>query len=548
MSLRAKFSLTAALLIAILGLLLTQWFVDHERQLYTLGLASRGTTLARTLAYNVTVPMAFGDDQVLQRFTDSVAREPEVKYVLVFDDHASIMASSGTLPGEVMPHLLTMSARSDLGETSFSTAECMHLVEGVGAPATAQRPAMWLGTVAVGVSTIANEGRIREATNWAVFVMCVIVLCAIFIFNFLARIIVRPLEELTRGTESIAAGDLTCRVKIDRLDELGNVATAFNEMARALQASRDDLTRTNQELARANDELKNWGAQLEQKVANRTRELQEANEALERLMAEKEDFLRAVSHDLNAPLRNIAGMANLILRRQGPELDSTVSDRVRRIQSNVEREMEMIQALLDLSRIRTERRTLVPVSFAAVLDGIRSQLDYQIEERSVRLEVETGLPVLHGDPQRIRQIFQNLIENAIKYNTAPDPTIRVGAELREGFWHFWVADNGMGIPEEDRERIFYLFRRGKDQRVAQIPGRGVGLAHVRSIVETYGGKIWVESCPGVGSTFRIVIPAASFVAEAAGAKPDETAARAVESAAAPQEPEGPETARVGVSE
>lgn len=512
MSLRAKFSLTAALLLAILGLLLTQWFVEHERQLYTNGLVARGGSMVRTLAFNATVPLAFGDDQVLQRLTDSLLHEPEVRYVLVLDDKGTIIASSGSAPSEIMPRVLAESALPDPSERRFSGAECQHLMIGVGAPATATHGALRLGSAVVGISTSANENRIREGTHWAVFMMCVVVLCAIFIFSFLAGIITRPLEEMTRGTERIAAGDLSHRVRVDRADELGHVATSFNDMACALQRSRDDLTRINQELARANEELKNWGTRLEEEVTRRTAELKDANEALQRMMREKEDFLRAVSHDLNAPLRNIAGMASLILRRQGPELDATVQDRVRRIQANVQREMEMIQALLDMSRIRTEKRTLVPVSVGSLVEDVRSQLDFQIEERNVDLRVETPLPVLTGDPHRLKQIFQNLIENAIKYNQHARPVVRVGAERRGADWHFWIADNGIGIPAEEQERIFWLFRRGRDQRVANVPGKGVGLAHVRSIVEIYGGRITVESQPGAGSTFRIVIPVAAFEA------------------------------------
>ncbi len=519
MGLRTKFSVTAALLIAILGLLLTQWFVEHEQALYTDNLVSRGAALARTFALNATVPLAFGDDAELTRFAEGIMREPEVRYVLVLDHQGRILASSGVVPSELVPSLLLKASRPELGAEVFSTAQQLHMIRSVRVPPTPAREAMTLGAVIVGMSTAANEARIREAANWAIFVMCVLVASAIFIFNFFARIILRPIQQLTQATERVAAGDLSSRVPVERADELGHVAYSFNEMARALKAYRDDLTRTNEELARANEELKRGGARLEEEVARRTQELRDANDALRRLMAEKEDFLRAVSHDLNAPLRNIAGMANLILRREGTGIDPTVRDRVQRIQTNVEREMEMIQALLDLSKIRTERRPVVEVPLGRVIEGIRSQLGYQIEERRVRFVVETPLPVLWGDPTRIRQVFQNLIENAIKYAAEVDPTVHVGGECRDGLWRFWVADNGIGIAEADRERIFWMFRRGRDARMAQIPGRGVGLAHVRSIVETYGGRIRVESEPGKGSRFLIEIPAASFAPPPPGTEP-----------------------------
>ncbi|RKY91809.1 hypothetical protein DRQ15_04080 [candidate division KSB1 bacterium] len=299
-------------------------------------------------------------------------------------------------------------------------------------------------------------------------------------------------RDLLEVVDAIVHGDLSKRAPVQSKDELGKLAEAINKMTADLQ--------------RAQDEIKEYQRDLEKKVEERTRELQNVNMRLRREMAEKEDFLRAVSHDLGAPLRNILGIANMIERKFGNELTDEVRDRLRRISKNAQQELELIAELLELSRIKTRRQQFEPVDIKQLLQQIQDNFSYALEEHNIQLVLQNNYPVIIAEKNRIKQVFQNLIDNAIKYiGERADPRIEIGYANFNGMHKFWVKDNGRGIRKEDQQTIFHVFRRVKDPKIATIPGKGVGLTTVKSIIETYNGEIWVESELGQGSTFYFTL-------------------------------------------
>ncbi|HEY0008855.1 MAG TPA: HAMP domain-containing sensor histidine kinase, partial [Tepidisphaeraceae bacterium] len=238
----------------------------------------------------------------------------------------------------------------------------------------------------------------------------------------------------------------------------------------------------------------------------RTLQYETANRRLSAEIAEKEDFLRAVSHDLNAPLRNISGMVTMLLMKKKQALDEDTIHRLDRIKKNVEIETDLINELLELSRIKTRRQEMESVDLEALIWDLRGMFENDLKTRNIDLIVDTELPQLHGERARLRQIFQNLIDNAIKYmGDGPVKQIHVGARMRASEVEFYVRDTGLGIDADDISKVFFVFRRGKNSSAQNVSGKGVGLASVKSIVETYSGKIWVESTPGEGSTFRFTI-------------------------------------------
>lgn len=169
-------------------------------------------------------------------------------------------------------------------------------------------------------------------------------------------------------------------------------------------------------------------------------------------------------------------------------------------------ETDLISELLELSRIKTRRGVLKPVDMHALVQHLAEIFDNDLKTRNIELIVETPLPVLHCESARIGQVLQNLIDNAIKYmDEKPQKSIRIGCTVWMDEAEFYVRDNGMGIEPEDQEKIFYVFRRGRSQAVNNVAGKGVGLASVKSIVETYNGAIRVVSQPGEGTTFFFTI-------------------------------------------
>ncbi len=226
-------------------------------------------------------------------------------------------------------------------------------------------------------------------------------------------------------------------------------------------------------------------------------------EALARSNEELQQFAYVASHDLQEPLRTVASFCELLRRRYhgelGPEADEFIDfavDGARRMQS-------LIRDLLDLSRITTRGRPFVPVDAAALLRETVRGLRTAIAEAGAVVELGE-LPTVRGDPVQLEQLFANLLGNAIKYRSERPPRIAVSAERDGAGWRFCVADNGIGIEEEFRDRIFQIFQRLHTRE--EYGGNGIGLALCRKIANRHGGRIWVESRKGEGSRFYVWLP------------------------------------------
>jgi signal transduction histidine kinase len=166
----------------------------------------------------------------------------------------------------------------------------------------------------------------------------------------------------------------------------------------------------------------------------------------------------------------------------------------------------MIGELLELSRIRSRPQRRQVVDLGALLSGLEETFEYELRNRGIHMDVAGPMPALYVEPIRIRQAFQNLIDNAIKYMPVREGGwIRVGYRLTGRLHEFYVADNGPGIPADQLERVFCIFRRAESAATAGVPGKGVGLAVVRSVVSIYDGRAWVESELGRGSTFYVAL-------------------------------------------
>ena len=198
----------------------------------------------------------------------------------------------------------------------------------------------------------------------------------------------------------------------------------------------------------------------------------------------------------------VSSYTQLLARRYKGRLDSDADEFIHYAVDGANRMQTLINDLLAYSRVGTRGRELAPTDTAGVLEAARANLLKAIEESSA--EVTSGeLPTVMGDETQLVQLFQNLIGNAIKFRGEVPPSVRVEAERRDGEWLFSVRDNGIGIDRQYAERIFVIFQRlhGK----AEYSGTGIGLAVCKKIVERHGGKIWVESEPGKGSTFYFTL-------------------------------------------
>jgi light-regulated signal transduction histidine kinase (bacteriophytochrome) len=263
---------------------------------------------------------------------------------------------------------------------------------------------------------------------------------------------------------------------------------------------------------------------LEKRVQERTFELKESNQRLEleiverkrteavlarrsqelaRSNAELEQLAYIASHDLQEPLRMVASYLQLIERRYQDRLDADGHEFIGYAVNGAHRMQALIDDLLTYSRIGTRGKPMQPTDCAKVVETALQSLRIVIAETDARITC-SGLPTVTGDEIQLTQLFQNLIANAIKFRRNCRPEINILAQSDEGFWRISVQDNGIGIDPAYFNRIFDMFQRLHGS--SAYPGNGIGLAICRKIVERHGGRIWIESVPGTGSTFVFTLP------------------------------------------
>jgi PAS domain S-box-containing protein len=254
-----------------------------------------------------------------------------------------------------------------------------------------------------------------------------------------------------------------------------------------------------------------WNGERQfQTICQDITERKRAEEERERLLAEiaaknqeLESFVYTISHDLRAPLVSLDGFSSLLKRESQNQLGEQGQHYLERIRANVAHMNTLVTELLELSRIGRVVGPEEEIDVGVLLREIEEGLVLKLEQEGVEFIVQQPLPAVRGDRGRIRQVFANLIENAMKFRSLERRLrIEVGCEEEKGFYRFHIGDNGIGILPQYQEQIFEPFR----QLDSGIEGVGMGLALVKRIVEHHGGRVWVESELGKGSTFYFTIP------------------------------------------
>jgi signal transduction histidine kinase len=314
------------------------------------------------------------------------------------------------------------------------------------------------------------EGRTDLAIGAGIGGLGLLLIVAAALALFLRRFVVRPVLTLSGASRALADGDMSVRVPSAGGDEIGELARAFNTMADSLERSRRE-------------------------VAEHAHELERSNEELDR-------FAAVTSHDLQAPLATISMYVALLEQRHGAELGSA-TQLVDGISSATGHARDLIRGLLEYSRAGRGELRCEPVSSERMVTEVLEALAGPIEEAGATVSVGP-LPVVSADRRSLGQVFQNLIANAVKFSEG-EPRVSVSASRVDGSWWFAVEDNGIGMDPSDAEEIFEPFHRLHGE--GSYPGTGIGLAVCERIVEQHGGRIWAESEPGRGSTFRFTLPA-----------------------------------------
>jgi two-component system sensor histidine kinase ChiS len=307
---------------------------------------------------------------------------------------------------------------------------------------------------------------------------------AITVVSFLgllfSRVISKPIAELTTGVERIGEGDFNHKVPVTTHDELGTLASTFNQLTEIL--------------------------------ANKIAELEETNKELQRLDELKDEFLANVSHEIRSPLQGIIGLVESIVGGAAASLDTKTMNNLHLIMSNTRRLASLVNDILDLSRLKNFDILLqkTSVDIHAVASLVLSLLQPVIDQKAltVRNRIKPKTVYVDGDPDRLQQILMNLINNAIKFTEKGTITVSVKRKSVNGKVVVAVADTGRGIPVDKKDVIFEAFEQGEESITRSYGGTGLGLTIAKNLVELHGGTMWVESEPNKGSCFYFSLPRA----------------------------------------
>ncbi len=313
------------------------------------------------------------------------------------------------------------------------------------------------------------------------------------------RRLVSPVNTLTRNARSIAEGDLTTPIQISGGGEISVLGKSLDEMRLKLKDSMD--------------EIHGWNVKLENKVEERTKELEAVMEEVTRLEAIsqldrlKSEFISSISHELRTPLGFITGYVTTLLRSGVPLDEETRREFLQIIKEESEKLNELVENLLDTSRIQAGGFTIEKqaTDIKEIVNKTTERMRLITNGYSFLLDFDPLFSAVPGDPRRLEQVIHNLLDNAVKYSPE-NSRITVSGRMKNDHIEVSVANEGKEIPRAELTRIFDAFYRLPGTAVLKLRGAGLGLTICRAIIEAHGGSIWAESAPGKGNVFNFTLP------------------------------------------
>jgi light-regulated signal transduction histidine kinase (bacteriophytochrome) len=316
--------------------------------------------------------------------------------------------------------------------------------------------------------------------------------------------IARPLGHLTLLAKQIGQGSSVDLGGFTGPDEIGELAQALDQMVNALRRSHAELEAQKAQLVAAY-------AEVEARVQQRTAELSQRTAALETANHDLENFSYSVSHDLRAPLRAIDGFIAMLLDEHAEQLDAEGRRMFGVVSDNARKMGHLIDDILAFSRAGRLELDPIPVDMQVMVKEVWAGLLESVPDRTIELKLD-DLPASRCDPRALRQVWQNLLANAIKFTRDRNPAIIHVAATDEGeFIRYTVADNGVGFNADYAGKLFVLFQRlhGMDE----FEGTGVGLAIVKRLIQKHGGQILASGILDQGATFSFTLPKQQAISE-----------------------------------
>ena len=462
----------AALLVAIAAM------VAYDLRLYHRSWIADLNTQAELLARTSAAALAFDDERAARENLALLRYRPEVRAAAIYDARGRLLAKFATVDPVRFPELPEADGVRVEGSELVAFRRIVNNRE-------------ILGTVYLRAEYELYE-RLLGYLGIAGLVALAALLVAYGVSRWLQRTVTRPLASIANAAKEVSEKrNFSLRAEKLSDDEIGDLAETFNGMLAEIETSTRELRSSNQEVLRLN-------AELEQRVAERTAQLEYTNKELEA-------FCYSVSHDLRAPLRSIDGFSQALIEDFPREVPEEAQRYLGRIRAATQRMAQLIEDLLNLSRISRGELQRQAVDMTEIAQQVLAELQQRDPERKVEVTIWDGMQA-NADARLLRAALENLVGNAWKFTArCAAPRIEVGALADGGRTTYYVRDNGAGFDMAYADKLFGAFQRL--HAASEYAGTGIGLATVQRIVHRHGGRVWADAKPGKGAVFYFTLDA-----------------------------------------
>jgi signal transduction histidine kinase len=538
LSIRYKLVSAFSIFAVLSGMFVFIFFPYQQKQQILSQARTNSIAISKMTADNLAVSLAFGDKATAKEVLTVLKENKDLEFAFVKDKQDKIFATHNL--GKAVFYL---------GEAKEDSATCKIVENTAITTIPIVSRGVTQGTLTLGLSIEHIKAKIYYNTLIALIVSLVLIVFLILASVLIGNIIIKPIHKIIEVSSSIAHGDFSSKLEVTSKDEVGKLSTAFNEMSQKLEIGIAQRKHYEEEILKSYDEM-------EERVQERTHELRQSNEQLqseinERKLIEEElvqakeaaeaankaksDFLANMSHELRTPLNHIIGFSELLFDKNFGDLNETQEEYLNDVIQSSKHLLALINDILDLSKVEAGKLELVPTNVN--LKELLERSLIMFKEKALKHSLHLSMDINHipetiiADERKLKQIIYNLVSNAVKF-TPEGGSVRIRAQMSEHgilsadvkraanvsysqshiqnthYIQITVADTGIGIKNDDLNRIFNPFEQvdGSSSRIYQ--GTGLGLSLTRNLVELHGGTIWAESeGEGKGTTFSFVIPA-----------------------------------------